>query len=282
MINHQLAEHRQSLRGRTFLLIERNLEQNQVRHKLRVRMYLSLSVTSTDLWISVVHTLTFVLWSPHFPPLLLLLLAEAKWIVGYFAVCTSHDWCIVDKTSRASPLPENLGYSLQAAKLGLDLPWLMIHDDSQQKVSFYVRKQVSERFTLKMKSEGFQPTTISRHTAELLTVLKCFSPHFPWKHSCRHFQLVHSSNWADGDLTVSCWCWPLHRVSLPKVEQSKPGHFWAAMEQEPAMLRTVKSEGWLEWAFVWAASSCLPRPTVAKDVDNYSCHRKSQSHQQKY
>lgn len=42
------------------------------------------------------------------------------------------------------------------------------------------------------------------------------------------------------------------------------------MEQEPAVLRTVKSECLLEGAFVWGAGSCLARPFVVKDVENYS------------
>lgn len=36
------------------------------------------------------------------------------------------------------------------------------------------------------------------------------------------------------------------------------------------MLRTVKSECLLEGAFVWGAGSCLARPFVVKDVENYS------------
>lgn len=42
------------------------------------------------------------------------------------------------------------------------------------------------------------------------------------------------------------------------------------MEQEPAVLRTVKSECLLEEAFVRGAGSCLARPFVVKDVENYS------------
>lgn len=45
---------------------------------------------------------------------------------------------------------------------------------------------------------------------------------------------------------------------------------WTAMEQESAVLRTVKSECLLEGTFVWGTGSCLARPFVVKDVENYS------------